>query len=264
MKKLALFALLAAGCGGGYTPTVTPVAPALQNAVVTGQYTIILTSTNGHETTNIYSNFTQTGKTFTGSANTLVCPTNDLAKCVGDDAPAVSITPSGASSGPDVTMTISFPSAAGPDTIHLVGAMTSTGIAGTYTDTLGDAGTWMSGVLGSIIPTFGGTFNSTPNPLPIAPTIFILLTQDDTLHLTATATAMNWPCATSLAFSGEAIGPAFKLTDEASKLHILALPQSNTYAFSYSFESSAPHCAGDFGQGMTDPPSPWDYLQPRR
>jgi hypothetical protein len=263
MKKLALFALLAAGCGGGYTPTVTPVAPVPQNAVVSGQYTIILTSTNGHGTTNIYSNFTQTGKTFTGSANTLVCPSNDLSKCVGDDAPAVSITPSGATRGPDVTMTISFPSAAGPDTINLVGAVTSTGIAGTYTDSLGDTGTWLTGVINSISPTFSGTFNSTPNPLPIVPTVFISITQDNTMHLTGTATIMNFPCISSLTLSGEAIGAAFRLTDEANKAHILALPQINNYTFSYSFEPTAPHCAGDFGQGMSDA-SPWDYVQPRR
>jgi hypothetical protein len=59
MKKLVLFALLAAGCGGGYTPTVTPVTPVPQNAVVSGQYMLRLTSTNGHGSTTINTNCTQ-------------------------------------------------------------------------------------------------------------------------------------------------------------------------------------------------------------
>jgi hypothetical protein len=266
MKKLALFALLASGCGGGYTPTLTPTSPlpVAQNATVSGQYILLLTSTLGHGTTNIYSNFTQTGTAFTGAANTLVCPSNDLLQCVGGDAAVTPIMPSGTVSGENVSMTISFPSAARPDTFKLIGSLTATGISGTYTDTLGDAGIWASGVASSIIPTYGGTFNSTTNPLPIAPTIFISLVQDDALHITGTGTVMNWPCASSLTFSGDAIGIAFELTDADSKLHILGLPQSNNFAFSYKFEPTAPHCAGDFGQGMTDPPPPWDYLQPRR
>src|ERR1700681_4941618 len=109
-KKILLFASLAAGCGGGYLKTSTPMTPATQNASVTGQYNLVLTSTNGHGTTNIYTDFTQAGTTFTGAANTLVCPSNDLSQCKGNDA---SITPSGTVSGANVTMMISFPSTAG-------------------------------------------------------------------------------------------------------------------------------------------------------
>jgi hypothetical protein len=76
-KRILLFASLAAGCGGGYLKTSTPMTPATQNASVTGQYNLVLTSTNGHGTTNIYTVFTQTGTTITGAASTLVCPSNE-------------------------------------------------------------------------------------------------------------------------------------------------------------------------------------------
>src|ERR1700681_2433188 len=138
-KKILLFASLAAGCGGGYLKTSTPMTPATQNASVTGQYNLVLTSTNGHGTTNIYTNFTQTGTTFTGAANTLVCPSNDLSQCKGDDAPGISITPSGTVSGANVTIVISFPIMAGADTVTMVGSPTGTSLAGTYTDSLGDS-----------------------------------------------------------------------------------------------------------------------------
>src|ERR1700674_5038812 len=118
MQKIWLFALLASGCGGGYTPTLTPTTPAAQNAVVSGQFNLLLTSTNGHGTTNIYTDITQTGTTFTGAANTLVCPSNDLSQCQGNDA---SIAPTGTVSGTNVTMMISFPSTAGADTVTMAG-----------------------------------------------------------------------------------------------------------------------------------------------
>src|SRR6202521_5556984 len=124
MQKIWLFALLASGCGGGYTPTLTPTTPAAQNAVVSGQFNLLLTSTNGHGTTNIYTDITQTGTTFTGAANTLVCPSNDLSQCQGDDAPGISITPSGTVSGANVTIVISFPIMAGADTVTMVGSPT--------------------------------------------------------------------------------------------------------------------------------------------
>jgi len=92
MKKILLFALLAAGCGGGQTPA--PTTPAAQDASVTGQYNLVLTSTNGRGKTIFYTNFTQTGKTFTGAANTLVCPSNDLSQCEGGNPSVISITPS--------------------------------------------------------------------------------------------------------------------------------------------------------------------------
>jgi hypothetical protein len=119
MKKILLFTLLAAGCGSVKTPAPRP--PVAQDAKVIGQYDLLLTSTNGHGTTNIYTNFTQSGTTFTGAANTLVCPSNDLSQCFGNDAPVTSITPSGTVSGLNVAMTIIFPNMAGADTISMVG-----------------------------------------------------------------------------------------------------------------------------------------------
>ena len=265
-----------AGCGGGSEarPT-TPTAPttsAAQNVSVTGQYNLVLASTNGRGTTNIYTDFTQTGTTFAGAANTLVCPSNDLSQCKGDDAAGVPITPTGTVSGANVTMMISFPSTPGADTVTMVGSATGTSLAGTYTDSLGDSGTWTAS---AAIHPFGpppgvydysGTFNSTSNPLLIAPTISIELGQDASSNLSGRATIMNSPCISSLTLSGQAIGDAFSLTDAASKVSIIALPTvptlptGNSFNFSYKFDPTAASCAGDFGRGvLTINQSPWDY-----
>lgn len=267
---LVSVAVAFAGCGNGsQAPPTTPVA---QNASVTGQYNLVLTSTDGRGTTNIYTDFTQTGTTFTGAANTLVCPSNDLSQCKGDDAPVISITPSGTVSGANVTIVISLPSTSGTDTITMVGSATGTSLAGTYTDSLGDSGTWTAS---TAIHPFGpppgvydysGTFNSTSNPLLIAPTIFIELGQDASSNLTGSATVMHSSCLGSLTLSGQAIGDAFSLTDAASKVLILALPTQptlptgNSFTFSYKFEPTAANCAGDFGRGViTISKSPFDY-----
>ena len=260
MKKLLLFALFAAGCGSGsYTPA--PTTPVTPKASVTGQYNLVLTSTNGRGTTNIYTNFTQTGKTFAGTANTLVCPANDLSQCQGDGAAAISITPSGTVSGANVTMTISFPNTAGADTVTMVGTATGTNLAGTYTDSLGDTGTWTASAAGSLSGNYSGTFNSTSNPLSIPPTILMTLAQDASLNLSGEATIMSSPCISSLTLSGQAIGGAFSLTDAASKAHIIAVPgaNGNSFTFSYNFESTAPQCAGDFGRGLVTNQDPWGY-----
>jgi hypothetical protein len=269
MKRIWLFALLASGCGGGgYLQTPPPVTtPGPQNASLTGRYDIFLTSANGNDQTSIFTNFTRTGTTFTGAAS-VVCP-KDLSQCVGDDSPVVSIIPSGTVTGVDVTITITFPGVAGEDTVTMVGAETGPGdISGTYTDSLGDAGTFIafpSGVFLGGSGTHSGTFNSTPNPLAIAPTILFTFTElhDAGFHLTGTATIMNSPCISSLTLSGEEVGDAIKLTDQAAKAHILILPGAIDLAFSYSFEPDAPSCAGDFGLGMTTDPNPWDYVQPQ-
>jgi hypothetical protein len=106
------------GCGAGssstYAPTPSPPSVA-QDASVTGQYNLVLTSTNGRGTTNIHSDFTQTGKTFAGAADTLVCPTNDLSRCEGDNSAGISISPTGTVKGTDVTLMISVPSTTGTD-----------------------------------------------------------------------------------------------------------------------------------------------------
>jgi hypothetical protein len=271
MKKIVLLALFTSGCGGGYIETSTPSTtppPTPQNASLTGRYDIFLTSTNGNDLTSIFTNFTRTGTTFTGAANSVVCP-KALSQCVGDDSPVVSIIPSGSVSGVDVTITITFPGVAGEDTVTMVGAMTGPGedITGTYSDSLGDAGTFQAfpaGVFFGGSDTHNGTFNSTPHPLAIAPTILFTVTElhDLGFHLTGTATILNSPCVSSLTLTGEEVGDAIKLTDEAAKAHILIVPGSTNFAFSYNFDSNAPSCAGDFGFGMTTDPNPWDYLQP--
>jgi hypothetical protein len=259
-----------AGCGGG--SQAPPTTPAAQNARVSGQYNLVLTSTNGPGTTNIYTDFTQTGTAFTGAANTLVCPSNDPSQCKGGDS-VTSIIPSGTVSGANVTMVISFPSAAGADTVTMVGSATGTNLAGTYTDSLGDSGTWTaSAAIHPFAPppsvhNYSGTFNSTSNPLLIVPTIAIQLGQDasspGSSNVTGTATIMHSSCISSLTLSGQAIGDAFSLTDAASKVSILALPalpSGNSFNFSYKFDPTAPRCAGDFGRGvLTINSSPWDY-----
>ena len=275
MKRVLLFALLASGCGGGYQQPPTPVAPsetppATQSSLLTGRYDIFLTSGNGHDPTSIFTNFTLTGTTFMGAADSVVC-TADLSQCAGNDSPVVSIIPSGTVNGADVAMTVTFPVASGADTVTMVGAATGPGndISGTYTDSRGDAGTFSafpSGVFFGGSDSHNGTFNSTPHPLPVAPTILITLTElhDAAFHLTGTADVSNSPCVSSLTLSGEEVGDAIKLSDQAAKLHILIVPGATNFIFSYRFDSDAPSCAGDFGLGMTTDPSPWDYLQPRQ
>jgi hypothetical protein len=264
-------AIAFAGCGAGsQAPPTTPVA---QSVSITGQYDMVLTSMNGQGTTNIYTDFAQTGTTFTGAANTLVCPSNDLSQCKGGDRPDIPISPSGTVSGANVTMVISFPSTGGADTVTMVGSATGTSLAGTYTDSLGDSGTWTAS---TAIHPFGpppgvydysGTFNSTLNPLLIAPTISIELGQDASSHLSSHlaggATIMHSLCISSLTLSGQAIGDAFSLIDAANKVTIIALPtlpSGNSFTFSYKFEPTAPSCAGDFGRGVvTINASPFDY-----
>lgn len=263
-----------AGCGGGSAPPpAPPTTPVTQNASITGQYNLVLTSRNGQGTTNVYTDFTQTGTTFTGAASTLVCPSNDLSQCKGGDAPDIPIAPSGTVSGTDVTIAISLQSTTGADTITMVGSVTGTSLAGTYTDSLGDSGTWTASAAIHPVPSppgvydYSGTFNSTSNPMLIAPTIFIELGQDAispaSFHVTGKATIMNSPCISSLTLSGQAIGDAFSLADAASKASIIVLPTvppGNSLTFGYKFEPTAASCAGDFGRGvLTINPQPWDY-----
>lgn len=266
-----------AGCGGG--TGALPTSAVAQHVTLTnvnGQYDLVLTSTNGQGTTNIYTEFTQSGTTVTGTANTLVCPSNDPSQCKDDGLPVISI--SGTTSGTDFTIEISFPDTAGPDTVTMIGSTTRpVGIGGTYTDSLGDSGTWVGSATATQslpqTPTgfnYSGMFNSTSNPLLIAPTILLELAQGANSNLTGTATVMNSPCISSLTLSGQEIGDAFSLTDAARKVVIIALPSQptlptgNNFSFSYQFEPTAPSCAGDFGSGvLTLVPSAgqgtWDY-----
>jgi hypothetical protein len=259
LAAVALMSLVVAFAGCGAGSGAAPTTPVAQNASVTGQYNLVLTSTNGHRATNIYTNFAQDGTTFTGAANTLVCPSNDLSQCEGGDAQVISIIPTGTVRGKNVTMMISFPSTAGADTLAMVGTATGTNLAGTYTDSLGDAGTWTASTASSLSGSYSGTFNSTSNPLPITPTILITLAQDANFNLSGTATIMHSPCISSLTLSGQAIGEAFSLTDATSEVVLMALPTGNNFTFSYSFKSTAANCAGDFGRGVVTNRGPFDY-----
>jgi hypothetical protein len=257
-----------AGCGGGGSET-SPTTPAIPNASVTGQYNLVLTSTSGHGTTNVYSNFTQTGAAFAGSASTLVCPLNDLSKCEGDSASGVSITPNGTVSGTNVKIVIPFSSTAVADTITMNGTAVGTSLSGTYTDTLGDSGTWAASPASypfgppPSVNDYSGTFNSTLNPLLLAPTISIELGQNASSKLSGGASITNSPCLTSLTLTGQAIGDALSLTDATAKVSFIALPNlaaANSFNFSYKFDPTAASCPGDFGQGVVAINLPlWDY-----
>src|ERR1700730_2557553 len=134
---IALAISFSTGCG---STTISPpnslggqTSPPTQSLLtVSGQYDLVLTSTSGRGTTTIYTNFAQTGGTFTGAPNALVCPSNNLSQCKGLDFPVTSITPSGTISGKDVTIAISFPATAGADTVTMAGSATGTSLAGTF------------------------------------------------------------------------------------------------------------------------------------
>jgi len=265
---ILLTAAFFAGCGGG--SSTSQMTPSTQNASVVGQYNLVLTSAGGHDTTSIYANFTQTGATFTGNANTLVCPSNDPSQCKQD-----SVTSNGTVSGTDVTIVVSFPGQTGTTTVNMVGSATGTGaLNGNYTDSLGDAGTWTATVANLIEPgslmNFTGTFNSTLSPLSIPPSISVALGRDANsqanFSLTGSASVGNSPCVTSLTLSGQAIGDAFSVTDAVNKVDIIALPNlpsGNSFNFSYKFEPTAASCPGDYGRGVlltvNSSPDPWGY-----
>ena len=199
----------------------------------------------------IYTDFTQTEETFAGAGNTLVCRSNDPSQCKGSDPLADPIIPSGTLSGANVSMTMSFPSTAGTDSVNMLGTATGANLAGTYTDTRGDAGTWTASQRSSLSGTYTGTFNSTSNPLTISPTISITLRQYQ-FDLNGTATIMSSPCISSLTLTGQAIGGAFTLRDVAGKALIIALPDSNAlnFNFSYDFNPTAASCTADSGRGV--------------
>lgn len=256
MKKVLLLALLAAGCGGSYAPPTPPPTQVTPTATVLGQYTLALVSTNGHGTTNIYTNFSQTDATLLGAPSTLVCPSNDLSNCQGEGFSSGFITPQGTVKGENVSITISLP---GGDTVTLVGTAAGTNLSGTYTDSLGDSGLWTASASGPLSGTYTGTFNSTSDPLTIAPGISLSLTQDASMNLTGMATITSSPCISSLNFSGQAIGGAFTLTDTTNKVSIIALPTGSNFNFSYAFDLTAARCPGDHGRGVVANPNPWDY-----
>lgn len=265
-------AAMAGGCGGGSNSLE---GTGSQDAQITGQYNLVLSSSKQEATTNIYTNLVQSGTTLAGMS--LVCPSNDATQCKGDD-PSVSITSHGTVDGQGVTITISFFTTAGEDTVTMKGSAVKTGssglyrLSGTYADQLGDAGTWIgSGAVYRFVPLSGqysytGTLNSTANPLMIAPTISLAMGADASSNLTGEASITNSPCVSSLTLSGHAMGDAFVVTDAQNKIDFTVLPVDPgtatgiSFAFSYKFDPSAPSCAADFGRGtLTMNGSPWDY-----
>src|SRR6202008_4554755 len=111
--------------------------------VVSGPYSAVLTSTKGNGTTNVYTNLvTQSSTSFYATNSTLVCRANIPSNCLGDNAPTLSYTLTGTVSGNSVQITSDFTTTSGADTTTLVGTVSGTSISGSYTDTLGDAGTW--------------------------------------------------------------------------------------------------------------------------
>jgi hypothetical protein len=110
---------------------------------------------------------------------------------------------------------------------------------------------------------YSGTFNSTLNPLLLAPTISIELGQNASSKLSGGASITNSPCLTSLTLTGQAIGDALSLTDATAKVSVIALPNlaaASSFNFSYKFDPTAASCPGDFGQGVVTINLPlWDY-----
>jgi hypothetical protein len=260
MKTVLCLALVlcVAGCSGGNSAS-TGGTPTPQNAVVTGPYSAVITSTKGNGTTNVYTNLvSQSSTSFYGTNNTLVCQGNIPNNCSGDDAPILSYTLTGTISGTNVQVTFSFSTTSGTDTATLVGTVNGTSMSGTYSDTLGDAGTWTATQPASLTGTYTGSVNSSVSPLTIAPTITATITEGQNYALTGTATVANSPCFTTLNFTSNstyqsiAIGGALTVWDTTNNVFIMALPTGgNSFAVQYQVGSPAPvaACAGDYGTG---------------
>ena len=252
MRKILLFcALFAAGCSGvkdrGTSGGGTP-----QNAVISGPYSAVATSTVNGTTTNVYANLSmQNSSSFSASQNTLVCPGNLAANCTGDNPPTTAFTMTGTVNGNNVQITLQFSNVSGADTVTLTGTVSGTTLSGSYTDSQGDAGTWTAALAGSVAGSYNGSVNSTPNPQPLAPSISALITEGQNSALTGSATVTNSLCFVSLDFSqGTAIGGAFTVTDTTRDVSIIGVPAgSNTFNVSYQIGPTATACAGDFGAG---------------
>ena len=251
MRKILLFcAFFAVGCSG--LKNAGTSGGTTQNAVISGPYSAVATSTANGTTTNVYANLSMQGSSsFSASQNTLVCPGNLAANCTGDNPPTVVYTLTGTVNGNNVQITLQFNNASGPDTVTLTGTANGTTLSGSYTDSQGDAGTWRATLAGSVSGSYSGSVNSTPNPQPLAPSVSASITEGQNFALTGSATVTNSLCFVSLDFSqGLAIGGAFTVTDTTRGVSILGVPAgSNTYNVSYQLDSSAIACAGDFGTG---------------
>ncbi|HEV2102187.1 MAG TPA: hypothetical protein VGR58_05355 [Candidatus Acidoferrum sp.] len=251
MRKILLFcAFFAAGCSG--VKNAGSSGGTTQNANISGPYSAVATSSRNGATTNVYANLSmQSSSSFSASQNTLVCPGNLAVNCTGDNPPLVAYTMTGTVNGNNVQITLQFNNASGPDTVTLTGAVSGTTLSGSYTDSQGDAGTWLATLAGSVSGSYSGSINSTPNPQPISPSISALITEGQNFALTGSASVTNSLCFVSLDFSqGTAIGGAFTLTDTTKDVFILGVPTgSNNFNVYYQVGSSATACAGDFGTG---------------
>jgi hypothetical protein len=251
VRKILLFcAFFAAGCSG--VKNAGTSGGTTQNAVISGPYSAVATSSKTNAITNVYANLNMQGSSsFSASQNTLVCPGNLAVNCTGDDPPTVAYTLTGTVNGNNVQITLQFNNAGGPDTVTLTGTVDGTTLSGSYTDSQGDTGTWTATLSGSVAGTYNGSVNSTPNPQLNPPSISALITEGQNSFLTGSATVTNSLCYVSLDFSqGMAIGGAFALTDTTHDVFILGVPSgSNTFNVYYQVGSSATACAGDFGTG---------------
>lgn len=257
------------GCGEHGQSSVNSPAP--QKVILSGQYNLVLNSATGQGVATVYATLTQTGTTFAGTADTVVCRSNDASQCRGGDTSPIVL--SGTVRNTDIEIAISFTSATGPDRITMIGSSAAAGLGGTYTDTLGDTGKWSASIAvhrfspAPAVYDYSGNFNSTANPLLIAPTISMELGLDTSSRLIGKAAITNSSCIHSLSFSGRVVGDALILTDAAAKAGLVVLPTQPTppggtsFSLSYRFESDAPACAGDVGRGTLtmQNASPWDY-----
>jgi hypothetical protein len=116
----------------------------------------------------------------------------------------------------------------------MVGTDSATNLAGTYTDTRGDAGTWTASTAGPLDGSYSGTFNSSTSPMSITPSILFSLTQTQ-FSLTGATIFTSFPCSGSLTVSGQAIGQAFTLTDTANTVKFTAVPAGSNFNFAYTF-----------------------------
>lgn len=251
-KSLLLCVFLFAGCSGVKNAGTTGTGGTPQNAVVSGPYSAVATSTKNGTSTSVYANLSmQSSSSFSGSQNTLVCPGNDPSNCTGDDPPTTTYTLTGTVSGNNVQITLQFTNATGADTVTLTGTVNGTTLSGNYTDSQGDSGTWTATQSSSVGGTYNGSVNSIPNPSPISPTLSVLITEAQSPALTGSASVTNSVCFATLDFSqGMAIGGAFTLTDTTKDVFVLGVPAgSNTYNVYYQIGSSAIACAGDYGSG---------------
>jgi hypothetical protein len=253
MKKvLILCACLAAGCSGVQDRGLTSgTGTSTQGASVSGPYTVVATSTKGNGNTNVYANLSaQSTTSFSASSSTLVCPGNVPQNCIGDGSGST-VTLTGTVSGTSIQIVVQFTNQNGPDTLTLSGGANGTTLSGSYSDTQGDAGSWTATLSGSLSGTYNGSVNSTPNPSPTAPALSVLLTEDQSLNLSGSASVSNSLCFTSLDFSqGSVIGGAFTVTDTTKDVVIGAVPTgSGTFSVFYQIGSSAPICSGDYGTG---------------